>query len=157
MTADRSEPLNGLSVLVAVLILTAIAIGVSRNEPGSRAEPAEPQAQQRHLKPSARLPDEWIKRTVLELSRGSDAGVWRYAVPWALEINPDGSLWIEATETVHREPGGTVEMGVMCDKSGCVVDVSSVKRRRDEWRRRTVPLPMDGYLPVTRVIGGDAP
>lgn len=86
---------------------------------------------------SARLPDRFFQRTI----DGMWVGSQRYTVPWAMWVGMDGCCWLHPRYSVHKHPGGTVEM--------------LIERTDDGFR--VTPPPSERWTPVDRpsYVGSD--
>lgn len=62
----------------------------------------------------ASLPEDMEETTIASLQTGETA----YIVPWAMCADQDRKLWLTASHTAHRSPGGTVQMRIERTENG---------------------------------------
>lgn len=79
------------------------------------------------------LPSQFVAPTLQDLNIGEGG----YVVPWAMSVDPDGSLWLNSHYTVHAEPRGTLSMFVVRREGGFEVCVSKAETHR--WERSEYP------------------
>lgn len=60
-----------------------------------------------------------------------DVGDSGWTVPWAMYHDRERKLWLNGAYTIHRQPGGTVQMHISRDDSGWHVDASKCKQ--EQW------------------------
>jgi hypothetical protein len=78
---------------------------------------------------NARLPNNLICKTMKNVPLKQ----WFWFVPWAMQADKKGSLWLDESATSYNKKMGTASMRVMRTEEGYIVDIEEVKDKKYNW------------------------
>lgn len=95
----------------------------------------------------ARLQKNRMEREIREMEDGETG----FTVPWAMSVLGDGSAFLNERYTIHKSPGGTVDMFVMRKDGRYIVDIG---KSRHQWSRSSYSPGSSWFaIPVSEIVG----
>lgn len=97
------------------------------------------------------------KNLVEDVIEGMAVGEVGYTVPWAMWVDQQMQCWLHPQYSIHKEPGGTVEMRIEHRPDGFHVWVTDLDFK---WNSTSQPgyvggAGPGGWIPVAELHNGD--